>query len=239
MNWVITLKFLSIFGSLFLFLYLTSKEKIILNYKIELFLACLIVGFLGSKFVSIIENYVVYGFIGNSGAYSKHGARLSGAFFFAYLIYFNFRRYKQNPIFETISYILTISAIFGAIVIGKWSCFILKECCFGTPTDSILGIQINTMQFAFSRVHPVPIYDSLSSLLIILGSYFVLKKRIQVNFLTDLTLLILFLYLLSVEFIRDNPKFYIGLSINQVIYSTLIIIIAARHVISYFMKSSK
>ena len=124
---------------------------------------------------------------------------------------------------------------------GRLGCF-LNGCCFGKPTDSILGVKFPKWSIPYYthlekgwvtlydktslKVHPTQLYESIACFFIFVFIYFFLRKRKRFN--GELFLVSSVMYACArfiIEFVRDDARGNVGvLSTSQFIGIIVIII---------------
>ena len=114
---------------------------------------------------------------------------------------------------------------FIAISIGKWACLYLCDNCIGIQTTSFIGIEFLHCTNQTGKLYPVPIFDSIFFFLL----YFIGIYRIKVievidfKFEFNLFILTICVYNVLIELIRIKSKLYCGLTINQIVYSIILV----------------
>jgi phosphatidylglycerol:prolipoprotein diacylglycerol transferase len=100
--------------------------------------------------------------------------------------------------------------------IGRIGCFLSGDGCYGLPTNLPWGMSFpNGIEPVFVRVHPTPLYELAAGLLI--GGWLWLRGRTQrpTGWILGEYLILTGLARFSVEFIRRNPRVWLGLSNAQ------------------------
>jgi len=108
--------------------------------------------------------------------------------------------------------------------IGRLGCFLSGDSCFGTWTNLPWGVRlIYSSNPSFLPVHPTPLYESILGFIL----FFVLV-RLKNKSYKDGILLFTFLFASStirffIEFIRKNEKYFLSLTLSQLISLSIII----------------
>lgn len=128
-----------------------------------------------------------------------YGGALGGAI--AVAIYARRREIPVLTIFDSLAAPLLI-----AHALGRVGCF-AAGCCYGAPTDSILGVTFNhpqTLAPAGIALHPTQLYAAGGNLLLFLGAI-ALSRRIQPRgFVSAYYLAGYGLFRFVLEFVRDD-----------------------------------
>ncbi len=110
-----------------------------------------------------------------------------------------------------------------AMVVGRVGCF-LNGCCFGTPTNLAWGVRFQHPDGFAAPRHPTQVYESLFHL----GMAVVLFELLWRGWLRghhlQLYLIAYGAYRFATEFIRPEPKLWLGLTFYQ--WGALILIAA-------------
>ncbi|MGD9639186.1 MAG: prolipoprotein diacylglyceryl transferase [Alphaproteobacteria bacterium] len=185
-----------------LFILKQSKEEALSIVKVKYVLPVFLVGAIIGAKIPVILSYGWHKEFFLTGK-SYYGA-LIGAF-----IAINIYKYVYK-IKEHFGGRLVVPLAVGA-GIGKIGCF-FYGCCSGTETDFFIKIQNVHGQY----VHPVQLYESFFEFLMAAVFYCYYRKKAKMPpeaFLMYLLSYMIFRFL--IEFIRIEPKVYLGLSVYQ------------------------
>lgn len=99
---------------------------------------------------------------GHSGYFGIAGLNLQGGFLLALIAGWIYLKRKRMPFFSTLDAV--VPAVAFGIFLARIGCF-LNGCCFGTPTDSFLGVVFphdSAAWYVFGNtpVHPAQLYSS-------------------------------------------------------------------------------
>ena len=120
-------------------------------------------------------------------------------------------RYKWKLNFEKFSNLFTIPFVF-ALAIGRIGCF-FGGCCFGKPTESTIGVFIDTNGI---HGHVIPTNLISSFFLFILGAILIYISKKKQEYLVPVFLIGYSLFRFIIEFWRDDPRqFFLTLSDGQ------------------------
>ncbi|MES0489061.1 MAG: prolipoprotein diacylglyceryl transferase family protein [Leptospirales bacterium] len=120
-------------------------------------------------------------------------------------------RHKWNLNFEKFADLFTIPFVFG-LAIGRIGCF-FGGCCFGKPTDSAIGVFINTNGI---HGHVIPTNLISSIFLFALGAFLIYLSKKKKEILVPAFFIIYALFRFTIEFWRDDPRqFFLTLSDGQ------------------------
>ncbi|HAW50153.1 TPA: prolipoprotein diacylglyceryl transferase [bacterium] len=190
------------------------EKRLILNTAFIIF----IFGLIGARLILVLSNISAYSrepldiLIGRSG-FTLHGGILFAII--ASLIYLK----RKNISFLKVADCLTPSIAIG-ISIGRIGC-LFEGCCHGKPTSLPWGIVFPKKNYSFLEfgnipIHPTQIYESLACLIL----FFILLK---IKPKKDGDIFFLFFIIYSVvrffiEFYRDQPIFFLGLTQPQIFF---------------------
>jgi len=120
-------------------------------------------------------------------------------------------RYRWNLNFQYFANLFTIPFVF-ALAIGRIGCF-FGGCCFGKPTDSSIGVFIDTNGF---HGHVIPTNLMSSFFLFILGFILIYISKKKKEYLVPAFLISYSIFRFLIEFWRDDPRqFFLTLSDGQ------------------------
>jgi len=229
-----SLRFLALVISIVVFFYMTRKSSEKLN-NISLYLIFMSLSFVASKLTSLLEKYLVDGFIVSNTFFQNSGDRVSGPAFICLILYLFYS--KKRHLLIPLNYML-LSAL-PALALGKLSCFLLGDTCFGIPTNNFLGIFVQGLNPTMVKVHPVPIYDAIFyTSLFIIFLLTVKKNKMSTAKINILLFLTISIYGFLIEFIRVNPAILYSLTINQFFYLIIILITVMYMIKNIFIKTS-
>lgn len=172
------------------------------------------------------------------------GIAIHGAIFAGILVIWHFSR-KNNISFLKITSII-VPSLALAQIIGRWGNYFNQE-LFGRPTNLPWGIPISTMRLPEEYIgttyfHPTFLYESLGNFLIFLIliylNYLILKfKKIKLEYLTFIYLILYSLLRFFTEFIRIDitPEIF-GLRLPQLV-SIIIILISSYFLYQFYKKA--
>lgn len=144
-----------------------------------------------------------------------------GLIFFGSLVFgiiaawVNFRN-KKLPVFKTLDILMLYLPLAHAF--GRMGCF-LNGCCSGKPTSLPWGI---VFPGQIDAVHPSQLYSVFALLMIFLILKLIRRKQLFNGQIFSAYLILYGLKRFLIEFIRDNPVLWLGLSIYQYISLLLI-----------------
>ncbi|MDI6786157.1 MAG: prolipoprotein diacylglyceryl transferase [bacterium] len=211
--------------------YLRKKalvEGINSHQMMDLGLYILISAIIGSRALYIMCNYQYY--LKNPLEIillTKGGLIFYGGLILALLVGIVFIKKKGLPLWKIMD--LVASSLVLGQSIGRIGCF-LSGCCYGKPTQMLLGIKFSTYSVAYchfgdNSLHPTQIYDSIASLLIFIILNWKLKYR---SFAGEVLVWYLVLYPVArfvIELFRgDNPAFIFSLTMSQIISILLLLL---------------
>ncbi|MBR3039846.1 MAG: prolipoprotein diacylglyceryl transferase [Lachnospiraceae bacterium] len=184
------------------------KKKIDPDPILDVALIVLFAGFLGGKIMYIIVDWKEFikaenkwGYLGGGGFVVYGGIILV---LLACAVYFRIRKMDFFEYFDLIMPEVSVAQGFGRI-----GCF-LAGCCYGSVTDSPLGVVFPPESFAIThlgeKIWPTQLFMSIGNfaiagILLISGRF--LKKKGQVG---SLYLILYAIGRFVVEFFRDDPR---------------------------------
>jgi len=198
-----------------------KREKIDPDLLINFVFGTVVCGFFGARIIFVLLSWAYYvqhlSQIFNiwQGGLSLHGALLGGLIFI--VVYSLNKKMNYWKIFD-----LFAPAMLLGQVIGRWGNFFNQE-LFGYPTNYFLKMYVAVYNRPwthknFAYFHPVFLYESILCFLALIILLVLRKKKILRT--GDLFLLYLLFYSairFVIEFIRIEPKVFIGLTIAQVL----------------------
>lgn len=219
-----------------------ERRKLNPNLATEITLMAIIFGIIGSKLFHLFENWEAFTNDPVGMAFSPGGLTYFGGFILASAAIFIYGKKKKIPFLVLADSAAPSLAI--AYGIGRIGCHLAGDGDYGLPTDLPWGTDYSngtvppSEMFRGSEVaasfpggvvpdttplHPTPIYEFL----IMLGIFFLLWKLKDKNW-KDGKLFMVYLVLagaerFSIEFIRLNPRLFLGLSEAQLISVLLIV----------------
>ena len=129
----------------------------------------------------------------NSGMYfGIAGLNLQGGFVLALIAGWIYLRRRKLPLAATLDAV--VPAVAFGIFLTRIGCY-LNGCCFGTPTDSFLGVQFpenSPAWYAFgeAHVHPTQLYSSAYGLLLFVLLLWINRRRYAPGFATGIFLMV-------------------------------------------------
>ncbi|MCL5773714.1 MAG: prolipoprotein diacylglyceryl transferase [Firmicutes bacterium] len=201
--------------------WLAGKEKIPSDTVIELAIFILIGGILGARLVYVLVKLPDYLSAPldilnlRKGGLSWHGALLGGLFL-AYL----FAKSRKLSL-KKICDILSAPAVLG-LAIGRIGC-LLNGCCYGKISTVKWAVDLSAAGVIGKR-HPTQIYEMILNIAVFLLILFWLPRK---KFDGEVFLGMLSLYSavrFFVEFFREEPLLWFGLTLAQFVSIAVIII---------------
>ncbi len=219
-----------------------ERKKLNPNFATEITFICIIFGIAGAKLFHIIENLDSFFHAPFEMIFSGGGLTFYGGFILVVVAVFIYLKRKKIPFL----YIADAAAPALAIAygIGRIGCHLAGDGDYGNPTNLPWGTNYEngtvppSVMFRGSEIaaqypggvvpdntplHPTPIYEFLVAGLIFFALWKYRKKIVPDGQLFMLYLILSGTARLLVEFIRLNPRIFIGLSEAQLIASGLII----------------
>jgi len=194
-------------GLIFGFLYLDKQiSKIGLNHKTEynlyITLICsFFLGFIGADFFECLyHNQPITIHYLLQGGITFDGGVLTAFIIFSLIAYL----FKLN-ILHSLN--LTIPSLVVAHAFGRIGCF-LGGCCFGCPTNSILGVTFPVDSLASGKfgygvsVHPTQLYESFFLFLL----FFILIRYVNFNKRLPFYLISYGLFRFFIEYLRGDDR---------------------------------
>jgi phosphatidylglycerol---prolipoprotein diacylglyceryl transferase len=195
------------------------------GYNYELFLEGIIIsaatGLVGARFLYVVQHLDYYSAnIGRIFTFSFTGLSGHGAMFMSLVAALLWCRWRKVNFLE-MGDVMSPYYMVGYIIVRTGGCF-MGGCCYGKVSDVPWAV---VMQNAgpFPR-HPVQLYAALLGIV----GFIILKKFYRVRPFRGASILMLLIYYgilrFTTEFFRDEPVFWLGLSLAQVASIALIII---------------
>ena len=129
-----------------------------------------------------------------------------------------FMKKSKQPLLETLDILCVYVPLAHAI--GRVGCF-LNGCCSGKPTQIFLGVIFPGYSL---RVHPTQLYSSFLLLVLFMVLYSMEKKKHFPGQMISLYLILYGIIRFCIEFLRDNPVVFFGLSMYQCIRIAFVLI---------------
>ncbi len=179
-----------------------------------------------SDLLSIINPF------GSGEYFGIAGLNLQGGIVLAFIAGLAYLRLKVMPIARTLDAVVPAMA-FG-IFVTRIGCF-LNGCCFGTPTDSFLGVVFPSDSpawyvFRDAAVHPAQLYSAAYGLLL----FFVLRGLNRRSYGAGLTTGVYFVLEAAFRFVIEFVRYYepamhidglgVAATFNQLVAITLLIL---------------
>lgn len=146
------------------------------------------------------------------------GSAWYGGFLTATLLTLLLLRWLRLPILRTLD--LMVPAVCLGQVLGRLGCF-FSGCCFGILTTVPWGVILPGSHFPVP-VHPTPLYEAGSYLMIFFALMFLLHPRKKDGVVFASYAILAGTARFLVEFLRVNPRIVLGLTEAQVISTFLI-----------------
>jgi phosphatidylglycerol:prolipoprotein diacylglycerol transferase len=169
-------------------------------------LLSIVIGFIGAfTFDAYTKGIVI-----NFNNLNQIGLTLLGGIVSGFLTLTIFLKLKSIPIYNTLN--LLTPAFCLAHILGRVGCF-FAGCCFGTPTDSPLGVKITKNSLAHLHfhedvhVHPTQLYESFFILLV-----FLVVKQPNTKYKFSFYIIAYSIFRFFLEFIRADDR---GILFNQ------------------------
>ncbi len=219
------------------------RKSIDPNLGSTITLLAIVFGIAGSKILYLIENWSAFAAAPVSMAFSPGGLTWYGGFFLATVAIMFYIRKKKIPFLKICD--AAAPGIMIAYGIARLGCHLAGDGDYGVPTDLPWGAVYSQGTYPPSMafrdfpdivakygvngvvpdtipVHPAPVYESISSILL-----FLVLMRFRTHIKDDGKLFMLYLILSGtarflVEFIRVNPRLLFGLSEAQLIALVLV-----------------
>ncbi len=179
----------------------------------------------------------------SSDGFGITGLNLYGGVLLAIVASWGYCRMKKMNVLEVFDYFApTLGLGLGITRIG---CF-LNGCCFGTPTDSFLGVSFPDGSLPFyvfgnQHLHPAQIYSSIYGLILFGVLHYILKNKKFHGQAVAILFMVEALFRFGIEYVRyyeDAMYFSLGSlepTYNQVVSIALFILGAAI----YYYRSKK
>ncbi|MCX7784851.1 MAG: prolipoprotein diacylglyceryl transferase [candidate division WOR-3 bacterium] len=162
------------------------------------------------------------------------GLMFYGGFLFGLLFGILYAKKEKMPLLKM------LDAIAPAVVLGEFftriGCF-LNGCCFGKPTNSLLGVVFpkhSAAGYTFDcPVHPTQLYSSLAGLLLFILALILEKKHLKPGILFGIILLLYSLFRFGIDFVRyyeNSTNFWVNqiVALSLAIFAIIFIIIRTR-----------
>lgn len=111
-----------------------------------------------------------------------------------------------------------VPAIGLAIFFGRIGCF-LRGCCYGVATNLPWGVDFGD---GIHR-HPTQLYEALFGLLVFVFTIGLKKDKIKAGLLFQIFIVSYFIVRFLVEFLRQEPRIYFGLTLAQIVSIVVIL----------------
>lgn len=214
--------------------YIKKENRLNLWESIVILYTILLVGYFGSKVMSVLENFVISDYTFNQFDFTNNffhgvGHRWYGNLFLVSLILILASTvYNKNKLFAALD-TFSLSAAIG-ISIGKWGCFLSGHYgCYGISTTLPWGV---TFPYGSAPstypVHPIQIYDSIFHLILFIILFLIYKKTdlfsTRPGILAGIFLTFTSLYNILMECISTNTPIFWLIDFEQVVYSFIFFI---------------
>lgn len=233
---MIAVGILCAFGTLYLYAKKRNVESRFVDFIFYNGIASIALGFGSAALFQAFYNYLdnpERGFRIGSGM-TFIGGLIGGVLVFL-IGYFIFRRRYETRLYQVVSALPC--SILIAHAFGRIGCF-FAGCCYGKPTDSILGVQFPDLDH---KVHPTQLYEAaFLFVLFAVCLWLVLKKDFKHNLSVYLIAYGIFRFL--IEYLRGDERgeFVTSLSPSQ-FWSVLMVVagIAVFFFMNYLIKREK
>ncbi|NLM17999.1 MAG: prolipoprotein diacylglyceryl transferase [Candidatus Riflebacteria bacterium] len=213
-----------------------KKNGLSIELAWDLHFLALFGGLVGSKLMFVIEEFDVFLASPLDALFGGAGFSVLGGYLLAFILCWHRLRKEKTPFFVFAD--VYSPALAWGYAIGRLGCIMAGDGCYGLPTKLPWGMNFpngivstlsekNSMLTALFRkmfpgedipaditVHPTPLYESISSL-ILLAVLMNKKWRIGKGQRSAFFLIWFGGSRFFVEFIRLNPKVFMGLSSSQ------------------------
>ncbi len=199
---------------------LLEREFIIQKIDPELAYKILIVvipsAIIGAKIFHIFDNFSEFLSAPSAMIFSGAGLSVYGGFLLSFVsVIILIRMNSENvlKIFDAASPSMALG-----YAIGRLGCHAAGDGCYGTATDSFLGMAYpNGIVPVSANVFPAPLFESFASLIFFLVLMRLRKHELKTGMLFFIYLILNGFARFSIEFIRLNPVATFGLTQAQII----------------------
>lgn len=195
----------------YIYFALSKIQSIRKNDLILFILTAAIVQQIGGEIIPHIHLFITRGEIPRFWQPSRYPGRFFHSVFLSLLIYVIFICHQLKwPKMKVLDHFITAAILMSAI--GRIGCY-MQGCCLGKPTDLPWGV-------AFPKTpdiirHPVQLYMFAAETSLFLIMVFVQKIKKYDGQVFWVGLFLYSIYRFSIEFVRTNPIFILGLSHAQ------------------------
>lgn len=221
---------IAVFISIVFFIYFNRKQIPVVA-SIIYGITVSITGVFGSRVLSIIENYGLDYISIDEILDNNNGLTFYGGYIPLFILTLLFLSvyYQGNVLLKQFCFAIIVFHVGYAL--GRLACHFAADGCYGKITFSDLGIRYTWGEHpTLFPVYPVPLFESVLNFVIAI-ILFVISKRGFYKQAIYLSLLFFPLSRFFFEYIRNNPVYNYGLTFNQLISISLIII---QPIIFYF-----
>ncbi len=195
------------------------------------FLACLVGGILGAKFLFLIENVPLSELISSPMYYLllRGGLTFYGGFFLSLLAFFVLTKKHKESFWKVLDAVAPALAI--AYAVGRVGCLLVGD-DYGIASSLPWAMPFpKGSPPTLEAVHPTQIYETIIMSLVFIFLWKIRKKDRPVGWLASIYLVLAGLERFFVEFIRNTTESPIsGLSVAQVMGLALILIGAFKYI---------
>jgi phosphatidylglycerol:prolipoprotein diacylglycerol transferase len=196
----------------------------------HVFLAALVGGILGAKFLFLIENVPISDILSHPKHYLllRGGLTFYGGLFLALFASFVITKKHKESFWKVLD--ATAPALVIAYAIGRVGCFLVGD-DYGIPSTLPWAMPFpKGSPPTLEAVHPTQVYETTIMLLVFLVLWKIRKKERPVGWLAGIYLVLAGLERFFIEFIRTTTESPIsGLSVAQVMAFALILIGAFKY----------
>jgi prolipoprotein diacylglyceryltransferase len=124
-----------------------------------------------------------------------------------------------------------------ALAVGRWGCF-FNACCYGSPTSLPWGVGFE-VRGEIVRCHPTQIYESLLHLTMAVVLLYVINQGTFRYQRLKLYLIAYGVYRFATEFIRPEPRDWLGLTGYQWAAAVLVVGLSIQWIVDERLKSKE
>lgn len=164
---------------------------------------------------------------GHGSYFGIAGLNLQGGFLLALIAGWIYLKRKRMPLFATLDAV--VPAVAFGIFLTRIGCY-LNGCCFGTPTDSFLGVEFPKDSpawyvFGSTHVHPAQLYSSAYGLLLLFLLLWLNRRKYSPGVTTGIFFVVEAGFRFAIESVRYyEPAMWIDIAGIHATYNHLIAI---------------
>ncbi len=195
------------------------------GYSYELFLEGIMIsaatGLVGARFLYVVQHLDYYSAnIGRIFAFSFSGLSGHGAMFMSLVAALLWCRWRKVNFLE-MGDVMSPYYMVGYIIVRTGGCF-MAGCCFGKVSEVPWAVVMSNVDSSFR--HPVQLYAALLGI----AGFIILKKFYRIRPFPGFSVLLLLIYYgilrFTTEFFREEPVYWLRLSLAQVASLAIILI---------------